>query len=197
MRDKQDVDSNAMFWVLYPQEMKDPFFYHWKTNGKYIQPCFHYGLHQIAMRVETTDKALTKKKKLIPLCVYWKKKNVNHWHPITVVLVEATNGFDPKKKKKKKKCSNEGPSTIDGHEATSNFITKFFFFFFFNFLIKDLEWVFHSAPLCKMNKFFLYVKCELNYKNKIKLNIFLPITSMSTFLFNCIHAHLVSIEYRL
>ena len=54
------------------------------------------------MRVETTDKALTKKKKTHPtMCVLKKKKkNVNHWHPITVVLVEATNGFDPKKKKK-------------------------------------------------------------------------------------------------
>ena len=185
-----------------PKKWKTPFFYHWKTNGKYIQPCFHYGLHQIAMRVETTDKALTKKKKNPhpTMCVLKKKiKNVNHWHPITVVLVEATNELWPKKKKNLF-CiwsSNEGPSIIDGHEATSNFITKFFFFFFFNFLIKDLEWIFHSAPLCKMNKFFLYVKCELNYKNKIKLNIFLPITSMSTFLFNCIHAHLVSIEYRL
>lgn len=72
MRDEQDVDSNAMFWVLYPQEMKDPFFNHWKTNGKYIQPCFHYDLHQIAMRVETTDRALTKKNS--SHCVYWEKK---------------------------------------------------------------------------------------------------------------------------
>ena len=102
MRDEQDVDSNAMFWVLYPQKMKDPFFYHWKTNGKYIQPCFHYGLHQIAMRVETTDKALTKKKNSSHyVCIEKKKKNVNHWHPITVVLVEATNELWPKKKKNK------------------------------------------------------------------------------------------------
>ena len=47
------------------------------------------------MRVETTDRALTKKKKKthLTMCVSKKKKmrNVNHWHPITVVLVEATN----------------------------------------------------------------------------------------------------------
>ena len=98
------------------------------------------------MRVEITDTALTKKI-LIPLCVYWKKKKkkkkmkiVNHWHPITVVLVEAINELWHKKEKKKKntrfwiQSSNEGPSIIDGHEATSNFITKFVFFFFW---IKD------------------------------------------------------------
>ena len=75
MRDEQDVDSNAMFWVLYPQEMKDPIFLSLKNKRYYIQPSFHYDLHQIAMRVETTERASTKKKKkLIPLCVYWKKK---------------------------------------------------------------------------------------------------------------------------
>ena len=46
------------------------------------------------MRVETTDKALTKKKTHPTMCVLKKKRrkrNVNHWHPLTVVLVEATN----------------------------------------------------------------------------------------------------------
>ena len=48
------------------------------------------------MRVETTERASTKKKKKThPTMGVLKKKrrkrNVNHWHPLTVVLVEATN----------------------------------------------------------------------------------------------------------